>query len=270
VPTAADLLHRFYEQIRLADRDHGPDLTIERDGWVHRAYPPDPADPRAMIESPRGLGFDPDAEIARQARFFTDRGQQVEWKTYSYDEPTDLGERLTAAGFVAASEEALLLGAATRLIEPVPLPSRYAVRAPAGDVEWDQVEALDEAIFGAGAGRFARLFRAEEAADPHHVRSVVVVDEASGRIVAQSVLRLVADTDFAGLWGGKVHPDHRGRGLYRAMTAVRARWALDAGHPICRVDALPTSRPVLERLGLVQVATTTPYRLTPPQRSATE
>lgn len=268
----SSLLRRFHEQIRLQDRDHGRDQVLERDGVIHRAYPADPAGEGAMIESPEGLGPDPDATIRRQVSFFTQRGQGVEWKTYAYDEPADLAEVLRAYGFVPDQSEALLLGPAARLAEPVALPQRYAVRAiaaaaEAAETEWEQVGRLDEALFGEGRAQWSRLLRAEEAADPCQVRSVVVVDGEADVVVGHGVLRLVPGTDFAGLWGGKVHPDHRGQGLYRAMTALRAQWALAAGHAVCRVDALPTSRPILERLGMVAVTTTTPCVLTPPPRA---
>ena len=259
----ADLLRRFHEQVRLAHRDHGPGQVLEHDGLIRRAYPADPGEEGAMVESPEGLGPDPDATIRRQVEFFRARGQVVEWKTYAYDEPADLPEVLRAYGFVAEAPEALVLGPAERLAHPVTLPGRYAVRALSGDDEWAQVAALDVSIFGEERAGWSRLLREEEAADPVHVRSVVALDEETGAVVGHGILRLVEGTDFAGLWGGKVHPDHRGRGLYRAMTAARARWALDSGHAVCRVDALPTSRPILERLGMVQVTTTTPCVLRP-------
>ena len=267
-PLPADLLRRLHEQIRLADRDHGPGVVIEHDGPIHRAYPPDPGEEGAMLESPEGLGPDPDATSRRQVDFFTTRGQAVEWKTYAYDEPADLVEVLHAYGFVPEEPEALLLGPAERLAEPVVLPGRYAVRAisadaDAAELEWEQVGRLDEAVSGEGRSQWSRLLRAEEEADPRHVRAVVAIDHERDEVVGHGVLRLVEGTDFAGLWGGKVHPDHRGRGLYRAMTAVRARWAVEAGFSVCRVDALPTSRPILERLGMVQVTTTTPCVLSP-------
>ncbi|KAB7745163.1 GNAT family N-acetyltransferase [Nostocoides sp. F2B08] len=265
-----DLLRRFHEQVRLTEREYVPTHVVEYDGPVRRVYPPDPAEDGAMIDSPAGLGPDPAAVIERQVAFFTARGQRVEWKTYSYDEPADLPELLRAYGFVPEDEEALMLGPAERVARPVTIADRYAVRAISADpasaqAEWEQVEALDEAVFGQGGAAWSRVLRAEEEADRQHVRSVVAVDREEGVIVGHGVLRLVAGTDFAGLWGGKVHPEHRGQGLYRAMAAVRAQWALDAGHSICRVDALPTSRPILIRMGLSQVATTTPYVLAPPR-----
>jgi GNAT superfamily N-acetyltransferase len=54
-------------------------------------------------------------------------------------------------------------------------------------------------------------------------------------------------------------PEYRGRGLYRATVARRAELAREAGYRWLYVDALPTSRPILERLGFVTLTTTTPY-----------
>ncbi len=55
------------------------------------------------------------------------------------------------------------------------------------------------------------------------------------------------------LMGGATAPWARGRGAYRAV--VRARWdeAVRRGTPALAVGAGPMSRPILERLGFVQV-----------------
>ena len=67
----------------------------------------------------------------------------------------------------------------------------------------------------------------------------------------------------AGMFGGVTLPEYRGRGLYRATVARRAQIAHEAGYRWLYVDALPTSRPILERLGFVAVTTTTPYLWSP-------
>ena len=56
------------------------------------------------------------------------------------------------------------------------------------------------------------------------------------------------------LSGGAVLPWARGRGAYRAM--VEARWhdAVSRGTPALTVQAGSMSRPILERLGFVEVA----------------
>jgi GNAT superfamily N-acetyltransferase len=68
-------------------------------------------------------------------------------------------------------------------------------------------------------------------------------------------------TDFASLWGGGTLPEWRGRGIYRALVSRRARLARDRGYRYLRTDALPTSRPILEKLGFVRITTTVPYTL---------
>ena len=47
-------------------------------------------------------------------------------------------------------------------------------------------------------------------------------------------------------------------GVYRALTAARARSALRAGKTLIHSDSTDYSRPILERSGLVRVSTTTP------------
>jgi GNAT superfamily N-acetyltransferase len=72
-------------------------------------------------------------------------------------------------------------------------------------------------------------------------------------------MELVPGTSFAGLWGGGTDARWRGRGIYRALVAHRARAALDRGYRYLQVDASDQSRPILERLGFETLSTTTPY-----------
>ncbi|MDB5303968.1 MAG: acetyltransferase, partial [Phycisphaerales bacterium] len=66
------------------------------------------------------------------------------------------------------------------------------------------------------------------------------------------------DSAFGGLYGGGTLPTHRGRGLYRAMVAARAQDAVRLGARYLVVDALPTSRPILQRLGFLRLTDTWP------------
>jgi len=54
-------------------------------------------------------------------------------------------------------------------------------------------------------------------------------------------------------------PEWRHRGVYRALTAARARGAIDAGKRYINSDSTEYSRPILERSGFLKVSTTTPY-----------
>jgi GNAT superfamily N-acetyltransferase len=73
---------------------------------------------------------------------------------------------------------------------------------------------------------------------------------------------------FGGLYGGGTRRSHRGRGYYRAVVAARVRKASELGARYLLVDALPTSRPILERLGFVQITQTWPCTWRPPSNPA--
>jgi len=85
------------------------------------------------------------------------------------------------------------------------------------------------------------------------------VAEAEGQVVSAGRLEPVEGTRFAGIWGGSTLAPWRGRGIYRALTAARARSALRMGKTLVHSDSTEFSRPILERSGLVKVSTTTPY-----------
>jgi len=258
--TPDELLAEFHRQIRLADRDADPANVLDRDGPVRRSYPSDPTERGAMIESPEGLGDEPEQLVRRQRDFFLGRGQRVEWKTYAYDEPADLGALLGAAGFVAEEVEALILGEAEVVAVAPDLPAGVRVRAIEGDADIERVAALHDGVWP-GTGWVTWRFADEMRARPDLVRGCLVEERPDGPAMSGSWLRLVEGSGFGGLWGGATHPEWRGRGLYRAMVAYRAQLALEAGYRYLRVDASPGSRPILERLGLRQGSTTTPYVL---------
>jgi GNAT superfamily N-acetyltransferase len=92
----------------------------------------------------------------------------------------------------------------------------------------------------------------------------MVVAMAGDEPVSAARVEFVQGTDFAGLWGGGTVPAWRSKGIFRALVAYRAALAAAQGYRYLQVDALPTSRPILERLGFTPVARTTPYLWSPP------
>jgi GNAT superfamily N-acetyltransferase len=96
----------------------------------------------------------------------------------------------------------------------------------------------------------------------------MVVAMAGDEPVSSARIDLCPGTDFAGLWGGGTLPQWRGRGIYRALVAYRARLAAAHGYRYLQVDASPQSRPILERLGFACLAVTTPYVWSPGERAA--
>jgi GNAT superfamily N-acetyltransferase len=69
---------------------------------------------------------------------------------------------------------------------------------------------------------------------------------------------------FAGLWGGSTVAEHRGRGLYTALLAVRVQEARARGYRYLTIDAGDMSRPIVERHGFRLLAHATACEWNPP------
>ncbi|ADB33414.1 acetyltransferase [Kribbella flavida DSM 17836] len=264
--TPDELLDVFHRRIRLPDADTIPGWKVELDGLVHRSYAEGPGG-GGFVETPRGLGDDPDAVIAAQVEFFAARGLAFEWKTYAYDEPADLGERLVRHGFVAEDPETLILGEVDRILErPLALPSGVRLRDVEERADFHRIAVLTDALWHNGLERIEQQLADEARMFPDRLVVTVVEEEQSGPdgpVLTSGWIRFHPGTGFASLWGGGTLPEWRRRGLYSAMLVHRARIARERGYDYLRVDASQDSRPILQKLGLHGVTTTTPYTFTP-------
>lgn len=204
---------------------------------------------------------DIDALIERTVAYYEGLAhiEELEWKTRGHDAPADLGARLQRAGFVPEEVETVMVGEAARLAVEVPLPDGVVIRRVDHLPERAEVIAaathMQLAAFGGGPSTEEVISRLDRMGGHEQFW----VAEASGRVVCAGRLSRVAGTEFAGLWGGVTDPEWRHKGIYRALTAARARAAIDAGVRYLHSDCTAMSRPILERSGLVAVTTTTPY-----------
>ena len=198
-----------------------------------------------------------DAVIAAQVARFAQEGRPWEWKYYSYDTPADLPARLAAAGFAAEEREALLVAEISALDLDVAPPAGVQLMA-VGDAHGvaDLVRVHDE-VFGGDHAHVGRSVLAGLAREP--ATSAAVVAVAEGQPVSAGRVEFHHDTDFASIWGGGTLPQWRGRGVFRALVAHRAALAAGLGFRYLQVDASPSSRPILRRLGFVELATTIPF-----------
>jgi GNAT superfamily N-acetyltransferase len=198
-----------------------------------------------------------DAAIAAQVRRYSEVTGPWEWKHYSYDEPSDLPERLLAAGFTREPAEALLIAEIGDLVLDVSAPVGVRLQPVLDQTGIDALVAVHNEVFGGDHSELGRTVAAGLARSPSTAAAVVAVS-ADGPVAAGRI-EFHAGTDFASLWGGGTLEAWRGRGLFRSLVAHRAGLAAARGYRYLQVDALPASRPILERLGFVQLATTTPF-----------
>jgi hypothetical protein len=120
-----------------------------------------------------------------------------------------------------------------------------------------------EAIFGKDYSfTTAQLLDALRAGSTQHRGYIAYANGGGGGGGAEpvSIGRLYTHPQslFGGLYGGGTLAAFRGRGFYRATVAARARDAAAHGAKFLLIDALPTSRPIVERLGFVHVTDTWP------------
>ena len=219
---------------------------------------------RGFVETTRDVGVTGaalDALIREHRDFFAARGEAVEWKTRGHDLPADLPDRLRAAGFVPEDRETVIVGETVRLnAEPV-LPAGVTIREVDTRPDFERIASLQSQVWGEDHAWLAGELESSVRGSPGEV--LVFVAEAGGEVVSSCRLEFNPGTDFAGLWGGSTLAAWRGRGIYRALVAHRARIAHECRVRYLQVDASAESGPILLRLGFQAVTTTTPYVWTP-------
>jgi len=242
--------------------------TLRRDGEVIETLPrvtrlrPDDAAYHCLTFS--ALTPDTaDAAIAEQIAHYRALCAPFEWKVYSHDQPPDLLVRLARHGFAIGPKEAVLV---LDLTPPAPWlhdpPPCEILRVQSSD-DVTLFRAAAEEIFAKDYALTAtQLERSLRTGSTHHrayMAMVAGVPAAIGRLYTHP------NSHFGGLYGGGTRPAFRGQGLYRALVAARARDAAELGARHLIVDALPTSQPILQRLGFHHVADTWPCEWEPPQ-----
>ncbi|APY89737.1 N-acetyltransferase [Streptomyces alfalfae] len=259
----AAVLAAYDRQIRREARSESPGARIERGGGVVRQTGSE-QDWNGVLWSDVDATT-ADAVIAEQVRHFTAVGREFEWKLHSYDRPDDLAQRLLAAGFVAEPTETVMVAEADRLPDGPQLPDGVRLVDVTDEAGARLMSQAHLAAFGAAdaalSEQLGKRVLAQLAETPDDI--VAVVAMAGDRPVCGARAEFRPGADFAGLWGGGTAPEWRGKGIYRATVAHRARIAVERGYRYLQVDASEDSRPILDRLGFTTLCTTTPYVHTP-------
>ncbi|GAB3247097.1 GNAT family N-acetyltransferase [Kineosporia babensis] len=200
---------------------------------------------------------DADEVIAAQVERMAGLKLDWEWKYYSYDTPADLPDRLRAAGFADEEPETLMVAALDELELSGP-PEGVRIEQVTDAAGIDRMVYVHDLAFADGSHRVwgDALLRQLESA-PEEVSAFVAM--AGDEPISAGRINFHAGTDFASIWGGGTVPQWRRRGIFRAVVSHRARQAIDRGFRYLQVDAAPTSRPILARMGFHEIATTVPF-----------
>lgn len=200
-------------------------------------------------------GHDVPALVAATVAHFRDETSVsgFEWKTRGHDDLPDLEPALREHGLAPDDLETVMVGEAALLAVDVELREGLTVRRLETRDDLDAGTRVAQEVFGGRGPDLAELVAHD--GDRTEVWGAFDGD----RIVSSGRLTAVDGTEFAGLWGGGTLPSHRGLGIYRALTAARARSAVARGVRLLQSDCTPMSRPILERSGLVAITTSTPW-----------
>jgi len=249
------VLAAFDEQIRRRPKPDAPDARVEHDdGVIRRVAGGDGWNGVIWSDLERSTA---DAVIAAQISRFAELARPWEWKHYSHDQPRDLPDRLLAAGFTREPAETLLVAEIADLALDVPPPPGVELRTVTDQEGVEALVAVLDEVFGDDHSVLGGALLAALERRPRTVAAVVAfaveTPVAAGRVEFRS------GTDFASLWGGATLPAWRGQGVFRSLVAHRAALASTRGFRYLQVDASADSRPILRRLGFVELGTTTPF-----------
>jgi GNAT superfamily N-acetyltransferase len=190
---------------------------------------------------------DAEAEIRAQLAHYRALGCSAEWTVYAHDSPADLRHRLARHGFEIGPREAIMVLDTEQHPAWLATPSPHRIERLVKPDQLAQFASTAEEIFGGSRDLIVQELAA--ALDQGVDELVGYLGFDGERAVSVARLYVSPGSCFAGLYGGGTLEGHRGRGLYRAMVAARVTEAMRRGARYIRVDALPTSQPILERLG---------------------
>ena len=203
-----------------------------------------------------------DAAIARQIARFAELRLAWEWKHYSHDAPPDLARRLQAAGLTREPDETLMVAEIAELAVPAQPRPGVEVEVVTDARGVDELIRIHNEVFGSDHAGLRKMLLGE--IESGRGLQTGVIARVDGQPAAAARVEFEFGTAFAGLWGGGTLPEFRRRGAFGAMVARRAGMAAERGFRYLRVDASDESRPILERLGFVALATTTPFTMPAP------
>ena len=201
-----------------------------------------------------------DADVERVAReqidHFARAGNGFEWKIYGHDLPPGLGGQLQRLGFSAEPEETVVC------LDLAEMPERLLVLRNDRVERVTEPDAVDEiaahnAVWHNSREDIADSLKLQLREDSNHFGLYVV--RAEGKVTSIGWVRFDEHSSFASLWGGATAPKWRHHGFYSALVAARAHEAVRRGYRYLTVDALPTSRPILEKLGFQALTTVRGY-----------
>ncbi|MCG8350891.1 MAG: GNAT family N-acetyltransferase [Chloroflexales bacterium] len=193
-----------------------------------------------------------DDVIREQVSYFESIGQDFEWKVYDYDTPPDLKERLESHGFSVAEAEALVVLDVAEAPEILYQPVRHHVQRIIIPEQLADVQTVEQQVWGEDSSWVVDFLG--DALNNYPEQMSVYVAYVDAQPASAAWTYFPENSQFASLWGGATISSFRKQGLYTSLLAVRVQEAKARQVNYLTVDAMPMSRPILERFGFEMIA----------------
>ena len=201
-------------------------------------------------------------------------GYELEWKLYGHDQPHCLRERLIASGFEAGDLEAfMVLRTKSDTMEQFAGIENTDIKRVNDENSLKDYQIIMEEVHGTNRDSEVEQYRFMLENHPNNMSLYVAY--VDGEAATCGRVYFHEESQFAGLYGGNTRVKYRKRGLFTQIVGVRVREAIKRGIPYICVDALPTSEPILTRLGFERLTYTQPFTfmlpsLAPSQRTVAD
>lgn len=241
-----NVLLALYDREQRIDIEY-PGLQKEVAGGVVRFTGPADHDSGNFVLFSRFADKHADDAISEQISHYRSQHLSFEWKVYEHDSPPDLRERLIIQGFRPRDRDVVMVmnvrDAQPRLLRP----PHVDVRRLTDIAELPYLTSVLSQVYGIDFGYLERLLGDDLRQRPYF--SSIYMAYAEGDLAGVGWIQFPVRSQFASLWGGTVLPEYRGRGIYRALLAVRLQEAIRRGYGLLTIEAPRSCRGLSEKFG---------------------
>lgn len=189
-----------------------------------------------------------EAAIEEQGALFGRGDTPLEWSVHASDTPHDLADRLVTQGYRD-------LGTASVMVAELPMDAfegpKHSIECIETEEQLIEFKSLAETLFRKDFTFTTSELRA--ALGRRDSRHVGFLARVGTEAVAMGCLISCIDSPIAKLYCAGTLPEFRKQGAHRALTLARARYAEQLGLRWLSILAMETSRPLVERLGFVEI-----------------
>lgn len=207
----------------------------------------------AMVTADDLAESEKEAVIDQEIQAFKSKGVDFEWKVFSWDHP-ELAMQLRSKGFQQGDEEVIMVFDLALGIHALGESRNIQTLMVTNDSSLSQFAEVEGKL--KMRSQVGTLRAALESGSQDLLGFIALLE---GDPIASARLYTHSESQFAGCYGGATLPEFRGRGAYRTLVIARAKEAILKGARYLLVDALPTSRPILERMGFDAIGSTWPF-----------